>query len=48
MMAALSQDSARSFNTDIEIHLYEIFQTTFVTPRFPEFPRSTNTSDPLQ
>jgi hypothetical protein len=48
MMAALSQDFARSFNTDIEFICVKYFQPTFVTPHFPEFPRSTNTSDPLQ
>ena len=45
MMAALRQHFPRPFNTDIEIHCAKYFQTTFVTPRFPEFPRSTDFSN---
>ena len=46
-MVALRQDLARPFNNEMQVHCTKYFQMTFVTPRFLEFLRSTDFSDPL-
>ena len=44
--SALRQDLACPFNNETEVHCAKYFQMTFVTPRFLEFLRSTDSSDP--
>jgi hypothetical protein len=47
MMVALRQDVARPFNNKLKVHCAKYFQMTFVKPRFLEFRRSSDFSDPL-